>query len=80
VRIHGQTQRVRARVTRITGFSAHADRGELERWLAPQSRPPRRLFLTHGEPQAAEAFAGAMRARDGWQVSIPEYGEQVQLS
>jgi len=80
VRIHGQMHRVRARIKRITGFSAHADRGELERWLAPQSRPPRRLFLTHGEPQAAEALAGVLRARDGWQVSIPEYGEQVELS
>ena len=80
VRIHGQTHRVRARITRITGFSAHADRGELERWLAPQLEPPRRLFLTHGEPQAAEAFAGVLRPRDGWQVSIPEYGEQVELS
>jgi metallo-beta-lactamase family protein len=79
VRIHGQTRRVRARVSRITGFSAHADQAELERWLAPQDRPPKRLFLTHGEPQAAEALAGLLRARPGWQVAIPEYGERVQL-
>jgi len=80
VRIHGQSHSVRARVTRITGFSAHADRAELERWLAPQSRPPRRLFLTHGEPQAAESLAGTLRARAGWQVSIPDYGERVELN
>jgi metallo-beta-lactamase family protein len=80
VRIHGQNRRVRARVSRITGFSAHADRGELQRWLAPQDRPPKRLFLTHGEPQAAEALAGLLRARAGWQVAIPEYGQRVELS
>ncbi len=80
VRIHGQTRRVRARVRRITGFSAHADRSELERWLAPQSRPPRRLFLTHGEPQAAESLAATLRARAGWPISIPSYEERVQLS
>jgi metallo-beta-lactamase family protein len=79
VRIHGQSRRVRARVQRITGFSAHADRAELERWLAPQSRPPRRLFVVHGEPQAAEALAGTLRARAGWQVAIPEYGERFEL-
>jgi metallo-beta-lactamase family protein len=79
VRIHGQTRRVRARIRRITGFSAHADRAELERWLGSQSRPPRRLFLTHGEPQAAESLARLLRARPGWQVSIPAYGERVEL-
>jgi metallo-beta-lactamase family protein len=80
VRIHGQTLRVRARIRRITGFSAHADRSELERWLAPQSRPPRRLFLTHGEPQAAESLAATLRGRAGWQVAIPDYEERVELS
>jgi metallo-beta-lactamase family protein len=80
VRIHGQMRRVRARVRRITGFSAHADRSELERWLGSQSRPPRRLFLTHGEPQAAESLAALLRARPGWQVSIPDYGERVELN
>jgi metallo-beta-lactamase family protein len=79
VRIHGQTRRVRARIRRITGFSAHADRAELERWLGSQSRPPSRLFLTHGEPQAAESLARLLRARPGWQVSIPAYGERVEL-
>ncbi len=79
VRIHGQNRRVRARVRRIGGFSAHADRAELERWLAPQNRPPRRLFVTHGEPQAAAALAAALGARAGWRVSIPDYGERVEL-
>jgi metallo-beta-lactamase family protein len=79
VRIHGQVRRVRARVQRITGFSAHADRAELERWLAPQDRPPRRLFVVHGEQRAAEALAGRLRARAGWKVAIPEYGERVEL-
>ena len=78
VRILGQTHRVRARVRRISGFSAHADRGELERWLQPQRQPPRRLFLTHGEPAAAEALAACIRSR-GWEVHIPSYGERVEL-
>ena len=78
VRILGQTHRVRARVRRISGFSAHADRGELERWLQPQRQPPRRLFLTHGEPAAAEALAASIRSR-GWEVHIPSYGERVEL-
>jgi metallo-beta-lactamase family protein len=78
VRIHGQTHRVRARVRRISGFSAHADRAELERWLTPQRQPPRRLFVTHGEPEAAEALAATLRSR-GWQIQIPDYGERVDL-
>ncbi len=80
VRLQGQNRRVRAGIRRITGFSAHADRSELARWLAPQSRPPRRLFVTHGEPRAAESLAAVLRARAGWQISIPDYGERVELS
>jgi metallo-beta-lactamase family protein len=74
VRIHGQSHRVRAQVKRITGFSAHADREELARWLAPQLQAPRRLFLTHGEPQNSESFAAGLLAR-GWQVEIPAFGQ-----
>jgi metallo-beta-lactamase family protein len=75
VRLQGRSRRVRARISRITGFSAHADQEELARWLSPLRNPPRRLFLTHGEPEAAEALAAFLRARRGWQATIPSYGE-----
>ena len=49
VRIHGQSIAVRARIAKIDSMSAHADRGEILRWLGTL-RPWTRLCLVHGEP------------------------------
>lgn len=79
VRIFGQTRPVKATVVRINGFSAHAGQGELLRWVTALKRPPRRVFVTHGEPEAAEAYAGKIRSAVGWPVTVPAYREQAVL-
>ena len=79
VRIFGQSFRRRARVLKINGFSAHADREELLRWVSGLKSPPRRLFLTHGEPESAQAMAALLAQRKGWQAHIPGYGETAVL-
>jgi metallo-beta-lactamase family protein len=79
VRILGQKHRVRARVAQINGFSAHADRDELFRWLSGLQRPPRHVFVTHGEPGPAMQFAGFLRERTGWEISVPSYREEAIL-
>jgi len=81
VRLFGRMLPVRARVLSIPGFSAHADRDELTRWLAGAAeRPPRRVFVTHGEPESAASFAGHVRERFGWETSVARYGERVALA
>lgn len=80
VRILGQSLPVRARIAQIAGFSAHADRDELLRWLSEVlPRPPRRIFVTHGEPESAEAFARTLRERR-CEAAVPKYGDRVELS
>ena len=79
VRILGQRHRVRARVSQIHGFSAHADKGELLGWLSSLQRQPRRVFVVHGEAEAARHFAGFVRERTGWETSVPEYQDEVVL-
>jgi len=49
------------------------------RWLAPLKSAPRRVFTTHGEPEAAAAMAAHIRERFGWNVEVPEYGERFEL-
>jgi metallo-beta-lactamase family protein len=79
VRIHGQMHRVRARIAQIFGFSAHADRGGLLKWLGSFQKPPRRLFLTHGEESVSLALADHVQKNMGWNVSVPQYEEVVEL-
>ena len=79
VRIHGREWKVRARIANIEGFSGHADRGGLIRWLEGFQSPPRRLLLVHGAPEACESLAGHAHQQMGWQVTVPDYGQRVPL-
>jgi metallo-beta-lactamase family protein len=79
LRIFGQVVAVRARVERIDALSAHADAEEILRWLRGFERPPRVTYLVHGEPQAAAALAGTIRARYSWNVELARDGETVTL-
>ncbi len=80
VRILGQYYPVRARVVQASAFSGHADRDELLRWLSGFQRPPKRLFVTHGEASMAEHFASLVREKMGWSVTVPQYKDMVLLS
>lgn len=80
VKILGQWVPVRCRIERINSFSAHADWKEILRWLEGMQTPPRRTFITHGEPPAAEAMAEHIRQRFGWEVTVPGYGDKVEIA
>ena len=84
-RIDGKEFEVRCRVRTISGFSAHADQHELERWLghfgraAAASGRPRTVFIVHGDPDAAEAFATRIRAELGLEPHVAAHREIVTL-
>jgi len=79
VRILGQYYQVRAKIVQLNGFSAHADRDELVRWLSGLRKPPRRVFVTHGELNASQHLASLVRNSKGWETLIPSYKDQVFL-
>jgi metallo-beta-lactamase family protein len=79
LRIFDDDVPLRARVEVLNGYSAHADRGELRRWLDAVRGPEKRalpVHLVHGEAKAQDAFAELLRA-DGYQVNVPELGARV---
>jgi metallo-beta-lactamase family protein len=79
VRIHGEERQVKARIERIFGFSAHADREELLTWMSGVTPPPRRVFVVHGEKKAAESFAQLIRDRQKWPATVPASGDDFDL-
>ena len=79
VKIHGGYVPVRARVESIDNFSAHADAGETLQWLKQFSAPPQRIFLTHGEPLAADALRLRIAETLGWRCELPDYLESAPL-
>ena len=78
VRIHGQERKVRAEVAQIYGFSGHGDRDDLLKWIGAFERPPKQLFLTHGEEDAALSLAQRIEAKN-WEVTVPHYQELIEL-
>ena len=79
LKVYGEDVPLRARVEVLDGYSAHADRGELRRWLDTVRGPSRRalpVYLVHGEREAQDAFAETLRP-DGYAVTAPERGTTV---
>jgi len=79
VRILGQEYPVKARIARVNGFSAHADKEELFEWLSELKNTPRKIFVVHGEAESANEFGDYIREKTGWQVAVPAYEDEVVL-
>lgn len=80
VRIHKGDVPVLAEVAELRGLSGHADARELLRWLAGVEAPPRRVFLTHGEEDAALALGARIAQERGFATHVPGHGESVELA
>ncbi|MEO7963734.1 MAG: MBL fold metallo-hydrolase RNA specificity domain-containing protein, partial [Gemmatimonadaceae bacterium] len=83
IKVFGEQIPLRARVEVLNGYSAHADRVELRRWIhqVRDTGAPGQLkhvFLVHGEPEAQDAF-GATLTSDGLPVTIPNRGDRVTI-
>jgi metallo-beta-lactamase family protein len=79
VRILGQKYPVQARIAQIGGFSAHADKEELYRWISNLKKAPKHAFIVHGEAKAAESFRKFLAKKTGWNVSVPEFRTEAIL-
>ena len=79
IKIHGQYVPVRAEVVNIGSLSAHADRNELLQWLGKLPRAPKRVFVTHGEPVAADSLRQAIEEKYQWSCTVAEQMQAVEL-
>lgn len=63
------------RIAMIDGLSAHADHNELLDWLKELKYKPDRIFIVHGEREAAEALQLGIKKTYDWEAELPElYG------
>jgi len=79
IRVFGEEMPLRAQVAVINGYSAHADRTGLRRWLdAARATSPalQDVFLVHGEAEAQDALAAQLGTL-GYRCSAPEPGTSV---
>lgn len=79
IRIFGEDVAVNAEVALLPGMSAHADAPQLVRWMASAPKPPKKVFLTHGEPEAADQLRQRIERELGWESGVARMGQTVEL-
>ena len=80
IKIHGEYVPVRAEVARLDNLSGHADYAEILDWLRGFETPPRKTFITHGEPAAADALRRRIEETLRWSAVVPEYREAAAVN
>ena len=81
ISIFGLDRKIKAQITKIEGFSGHGDYQEMIEYITRslQVKDVRRVFVVHGETQAAETYKGHLHDAGFQNISIPEKGEVVEL-
>jgi metallo-beta-lactamase family protein len=80
IKLFGEYVSIRAEVAQIEGLSAHADQSGLLSWLKGLGQAPKQVFVTHGEPHAADTLRLRINEQLGWKARVPDYRETFRLA
>ncbi len=80
VKLFGETIEVKAEIVKISGISGHADKKGLIQWvLGFDEKPPKNIFIVHGEDQVCDSFADCLHNEYGFDASAPYSGSVFDL-
>lgn len=79
VKIHGTQVPIAAEVVQLDVLSAHADQAGLLDWVGACERPPKQVFVTHGEAVPSDALRHLIEERHRFPARVPDHRESVQL-
>ncbi|MGE0531852.1 MAG: MBL fold metallo-hydrolase RNA specificity domain-containing protein [Hyphomonadaceae bacterium] len=80
IKMFGQWIPIRAEIANLPELSAHADAGEIIRWLRGFEKPPRRTFIVHGEPDASDALRVRIERELGWDAAVVDDQRRYELA
>jgi metallo-beta-lactamase family protein len=80
IKIHGEYWPIKAEVVNMETLSAHADAEELLAWIGNLKHRPERVFVVHGEPEAADALRHSIEEKLKIPASVPEYLQKIELT
>ncbi len=80
VRILGEPHHITCEVATIDGYSAHAGRDELRRWIRELGGPIQRAFCVHGEPESLVAMQKMLQEEGVKDVHVPKHGESFVIA
>lgn len=79
IKMFGEMIPVRARIECLHNLSAHADYQEILEWLHHFTHKPKKVFITHGEKNSANALMEKISSELSWECMIPQYCDTVEL-
>ena len=79
VNIFNEPVEVRAKVTTITGYSAHMDMNALLEFVNSMKETLKKVFVVHAEPGAALFFAQRVKDYLAIETKVPKKGEVIEI-
>jgi metallo-beta-lactamase family protein len=79
LKMHGEYIDILCEVAQMENASAHADATGLINWLGKIPKRPKKVFVVHGEPTAADALRRRIGEELGFEAMVPEHGQRVEL-
>lgn len=73
VKMLGEAIKINAEVTSLSNLSAHADQNEIVAWLKKFTKSPKKVFITHGEPNSANSLKIQIEKTLNWNCVVPHY-------
>ena len=78
MKFYNKTYPLKAHVYYINGFSAHADKDQMLRFLKTSNLKIKQIALVHGEEEQSLGFASRLTS-EGFRVTVPRPGESLQI-
>jgi len=79
LKFFGKYYPVEAKVVLIEGLSAHGDQNDLLNWLRDLQQKPKKVFLVHGENEAADGLRLKITEEFGFDCNVPFLGQTIEL-
>lgn len=79
IKMYGKYYNVEASVFLVEGLSAHSDQKDLMNWLSGLEQKPKKIFLVHGEKEAAQVFKTKIEAMYNVECMIPKINQVMEL-
>lgn len=79
IKIHGDYVPIKAEIATLDNMSAHADFYEMTEMYRQSKLSPKQVFITHGDPSAADELRRRLHESLGWNCLVPEANSIIEL-
>lgn len=79
VKILGEEVAVKAEIYNLEGFSGHADQIMLLDWIRKFKNKPKKIFIVHGEEEAANTLANLIEEEFNIDTIVPNIGDKFEI-